>query len=598
MAAKSPVDITDPTLSLAVFINGSPIKDYYPVISVMVSHEVNRISFAEVTLIDGDLKNSSFPLSDSNDFVPGAEIEIKAGYTSVPSESLFKGYIVRQGIQINDDFGSNMVLNCKHKAVTMTFNKTEAQFSKLADSAIMAQIIQKYGLSSTVKATSPVQETVFQKLATDWDFILSRAEFYGYIITLDGDAITIGTPKTDAAAVLRVAMGESVRSFSAFLNSEKQATGIEASAWDIKNQALIKTNASEPSVNGQGNLNGKSLSGKLGQSKLLLNSGIPMVQEELKAWADGTLLKMRMAAIKGSVSFIGNASVLPGKIIELAGVGDRFNGKAFVTAVEHQIDNGNWNTTVQFGLDNLPIYEKADFSYPQASGQLPPIHGLQVGTVKKLVDDPEGQYRILVNLISNAEQQDGIWARQANFYATSDFGAGFLPEVGDEVVIGFLENNPRYPIILGSLYSNARKTAFAAKDDNNYLKALSTKSNLKISFDDEKKVTRIETPAGNMITLSDDAKSVEIIDQNKNTFKMNSSGISLNSPKDITIEATGNLSLNATGKISLAAKQDVAVSGLNVENTANVSFSAKGNATAELSASGQTTVKGAIVMIN
>ena len=64
------------------------------------------------------------------------------------------------------------------------------------------------------------------------------------------------------------------------------------------------------------------------------------------------------------------------------------------------------------------------------------------------------------------------------------------------------------------------------------------------------------------------------------------------------ISADGNVSINALGKIDVAAKQDVAVTGLNVSNEAQVGFIGKGNASAELSASGQTTVKGAMVMIN
>jgi Rhs element Vgr protein len=598
MPAKSPVDISDPTLSLIIMVNGTQIKDWYPVIQVNISHEVNRISYAEIVLLDGDLKNSSFPLSDGTDFVPGNEIEIKAGYTSVLPVSIFKGYIVKQGIKIGSSTAFSLVVTCKHKAVRMTFDKKEAEFSNLTDSDIISKIIGAYGLSCTVKSTSITQETVFQKLATDWDFVLSRAEFYGYIVTLDGDAITIGEPQINGTAVLRIATGDSIRSFSADVNAEKQATGIDASAWDIKNQALLVASASEPQVNEQGDLNGKTLSAKLEQSKLTLNACIPMVNEELKAWADSSLLKMRLAAIKGEVSFVGNGSVAPGNTIELAGVGTRFNGNAFVTAVTHVIENGDWTTIVKFGLENTPVSEKPNFSYPAASGQLPAIQGLQVGTVKRLFDDPEGQYRILVNLASSAESKEGIWARLANFYSTSGFGANFLPEIGDEVVIGFLENNPRYPIILGSLYSNARQTPCPAKDDNNYIKSLSTKSNLKISFDDEKKVTKIETPAGNIITMSDDAKSIEIVDQSSNKIKMTSSGILMESPKDVTIEATGNINLNATGKINLTAKQDVAVSGLNVNNTANIGFTAKGNATAEVSAAGQTTIKGGIVMIN
>ena len=298
------------------------------------------------------------------------------------------------------------------------------------------------------------------------------------------------------------------------------------------------------------------------------------------------------------MSFIGNGSVWPGSIIELDGVGARFNGNAFVASVSHEIKDGNWTTIVKFGLENTITANKPDSAYPEAVGMLPPIHGLQIATVKQLFGDEAGQYRILVNIVSNAGNGSEIWARLSNFYATSGAGAGFVPEVGDEVVVGFLENNPGYPVIIGSLYSTAHKPITEATSNNNDIKSIVTKSQLKISFDDAKKITRIQTPGGNSFMLNDDTKSVEIVDQNGNSIMMTSSGININSAKDITLKATGNITLDATGGVNLKAMQDVAISGLNVSNTAQMAFTAKGNASAELSASGQTTVKGGMVMIN
>ena len=87
-------------------------------------------------------------------------------------------------------------------------------------------------------------------------------------------------------------------------------------------------------------------------------------------------------------------------------------------------------------------------------------------------------------------------------------------------------------------------------------------------------------------------------DQNKNKVVLDNGGIELSSAKDIKLTAKGNISLSATGKVNIDAKSDVAVNGTNVKVTAKVGAKVKGNATAELSASGQTTVKGAMVMIN
>ena len=598
MPVKSPVDIEDATLLYTIQVNGSPIKDFYPVLTVDIHHEINKISYAEITMIDGDEESSSFPISDSNDLIPGNELSITAGYSGEDEKTIFTGIIVKQGLQLDAD-GYTLSVTCKHKAVEMSFSKTEEAFSGKTDSNILQSIFSKYGIDCSIDATSAQQELLFQKLATDWDLILSRADFCGYIITMDTDKVKIGKPDFSSQAVLRVEFGSSIISFNAELNAEKQVSGLSASAWDIKNQDLLKATAAEPTINEQGNMNAKSLSGKLpNQATLTLSSITPMSADDLKTWADGSLLRMRMGGLKGQVSFQGNADVKTGSLIELAGVGDRYNGNAFVSGVTHTLDSGQWTTLVKFGLDPQGAYEKKGFSYFPATGQMPAIQGLQVATVKSLHDDPEAQNRISIQLPSNAQNVDGLWARLANFYATSGAGAGFLPETGDEVIVGFLESDPRYPVILGSLYSNAKPPLNTPSDNNNYIKTLTTKSKLKISFDDEKKIILIETPGGNKITLSDEDKSIGLNDQNNNSVKLSADGIDLNSAGAISIQAKGNISLQATGKLSLSAQEDATLSGLNINQTAQVGYTAKGNASAELSASGQTVVKGAIVMIN
>jgi hypothetical protein len=56
--------------------------------------------------------------------------------------------------------------------------------------------------------------------------------------------------------------------------------------------------------------------------------------------------------------------------------------------------------------------------------------------------------------------------------------------------------------------------------------------------------------------------------------------------------------MEATGKVSVKATQDLEMTGMNIKQTAQMALTAKGTASAELSASGQTVVKGGIVMIN
>ena len=126
---------------------------------------------------------------------------------------------------------------------------------------------------------------------------------------------------------------------------------------------------------------------------------------------------------------------------------------------------------------------------------------------------------------------------------------------------------------------------------------MGTRSKLKMEYDDGKKIITLIHPVNNKVVISDQDKSILLQDQNNNKAELSSSGILLDSPKDITIKALGKVVIRHAN-IEATAQMDVKVTGLNITNTANVGFTAKGTATAELSVAGQTTVKGAMVMIN
>jgi uncharacterized protein involved in type VI secretion and phage assembly len=224
--------------------------------------------------------------------------------------------------------------------------------------------------------------------------------------------------------------------------------------------------------------------------------------------------------------------------------------------------------------------------------------GLLLATVKNLYGDPEKNGRILVAFASPKEQPAEMWARVASFYATSNAGVYFQPEVGDEVVVGFLDTMAQMPVVLGSLYSAQNKAPRVADDDNNYVKSLTTKSGITISFDDKKKTIILQTPGRNQIQICDEDRSISITDQNRNAIKLSDSGIELNSAKDITLKATGSVTIEATGKISLDSKQSLQVSANDVHISAKTTAAVIGSAAVELSSSGQTTVKGGMVMIN
>jgi Rhs element Vgr protein len=595
--ALSPLTNSDGVLSYTILVAGTPVATSIEVVSIDINLAVNRINTATLVLNDGNMAENKFPNSDSATFLPGANITIQLGYDQDVVD-VFSGIIIKHSVKISGNNFARLVIECKDKAIAMTVGRKNANFIDMKDSDIISQLIgNSAGLTATVTATTYQHKELVQFYSSDWDFMLARAEANGMLVTLDAGTVTVAAPKVSSAAVLTVTYGIDLIDFSADLDARAQFQTVTSYGWDLASQKVLQQQATPETLNAQGNVTSATLATILALSDFRLQSTVPMDSAELTTWSKAQQLKSGLARIRGQVSFQGSALAKPGTLIELVGVGDRFNGDIFVSGVYHRVTDGDWTTRVDFGMSPNWFTESTDIIAPPAAGLIPGISGLHVGVVMKLDEDPNQQYRVQVSIPEMSASADGFWARLTNFYSSNGFGAFFLPEIGDEVVLGFFNDDPSHPVILGSLYSSKNIPAYTPEAANN-TKALVTRSQMKVEFDEEKKIITITTPAANKLVISDEGKSILLHDQNNNTVTLDSAGITLDSPKDITLKAKGKIVLDAANNIEVTAKMDIKQTGLNITSTANVGFTAKGSATAEVSASGTTTIKGAMVMIN
>ncbi len=584
-------------LKVTITSDGTALPSTAEVISVEVFKAANRIPGAWITLLDGDMPNDDFPISDIDLFAPGKIIVISAGYGAQVSQ-IFSGVVVRHGISIRAGNQACLNVECRSKAVKLTIGRNNANYVDMKDSDIISQLISPCGLSADVKATSTQHKELVQYYSSDWDFIVARAEANGMLVIADDDGIAVKPPQTSAAAVLSVTYGTDLMEFEADIDARTQLSSVVGAAWDPGTQAVVQQTASPASLYEQGNLSAATLAEVASPSSYRLQTTVALPSADIKSWAEARQMKAALARIRGRMKFQGSASAKPGVMIDLVGVGKRFSGSVYISGVTHRLGEGNWITEAEFGMaPDWFMQTRGGAEELAASGLLPGVGGLQIGVVKKLDADPEGQYKIQVAISVLQASTEGVWARLASFYGSSGVGAFFIPEIGDEVIVGYFNNDPSHPVVLGSLYSSQRKMPYELTAEN-YTKALWTKGLLKVVFDDEKKVVTIVTPANNTIVLSDDAKSICLTDQNSNKIEMSTSGILLDSPKDIVLNAKGKVTITAVQNIENTTQATLQNKGLDIKNNASVSFLANGAASAELSASGQTTVKGAMVMIN
>lgn len=572
--SKNPDLVTHKVLS-----GGNELPRKYRVKSIVVEKEINRIPYAHIVIQDGSIPNQDFELSNEELLIPGKTIEITAGY-HLDEETIFKGIVIKHNIKVRAG-KSYLIIECKDEAVKMTVGKKSKYFYESTDSVIIEELIGNQGLTAEVETTATEHQELVQYATCDWDFMVTRAQSNGKLCFVDDGTVKVASPELTGDTVETVVYGSSIHEFDGEIDARDQFDRITSYSWSYTDQELLETEAQDPGLNLNGDISSSDLANVLQLENLELRHGGNLSQEELQDWSDAKALFQQLAKTRGRVKFQGIPTVKPGTLLQLQGVGNRYNGNVYVTGVRHEIVGGNWLVDVQFGLCPTWFSEAYDVSEMPGSGIMPAISGLHIGVTTQLESDPDGEDRILVQIpIINNEEQ-GIWARIATLDAGENRGSFFRPEIGDEVIIGFINDDPNDAVILGMLNSSTKPAPLTASDDN-HEKGIVTRSEMKMIFNDDKISYVLETPAGKKITLDEDADLVQIEDEHANILTFNSDGITMESAGDINIKATG----------------DVNIEGMNVNGKANAQLTVEGGAGAEISSGAVTVVKGSQVQIN
>ena len=582
-------------VTFTIKANNQIIGNRYQISSISIFKEVNRVPVATLAIYDGDASAQDFLISNEDTFVPGTEIEINAGYHS-DETLLFKGIILRHSIKIRNDRSPVLLLECRDKAVKMTAARKNKYYYDKKDSEIAEEIIGTYQLENEVEETTVKHKAIVQYDCTDWDFIMSRMEANGKLCLIDNGKFTIKKPDFSADTKLDTVFGATIIEFDADLDARYQYKSLKAKTWDYANQQVSSADAEEPGFEENGNLSSTDLGDVLNIEEYDLLSGEDITEDELQKLADSRLQKARMTRCRGRVRFRGYGDIKPGDIINIGGVGERFTGKVFVSGLHHDITGGAWKTDVQFGLSNDLFTKQPDVHSAPAGNMIPAMQGLQIGVVTDLESDPDSQHRIRVRLPIIDPQEDGVWSRIASLDAGDNRGMFFRPEVGDEVIVGFLNNDPRNPVVLGMLNSSAKPAPLTASNQNDE-KGYISRSNMKMIFNDADKSLKIETPAGKKVTISESDNIIKIEDENGNKIAMDQSSVSIESAGTMSLKSAGDMTIEAAN-ITLTPSSSFSVSAGGAAIKAGSGSASVTAPSVTVEGSGTATIKGGVVMIN
>ncbi|UII31370.1 type VI secretion system tip protein VgrG [Fulvivirga ulvae] len=528
------------------------------IMSVSTEHEFNKIPKAELKVIVGNPATQKYKHLDNGYFDIGKEIEIliKEERNMKSETKIFSGVVVSLSIEGSGSAheGNILQVDLSDQAVKMTNSRVSSVYANKNDKDIISNILEKYkdkGLGVDSLAKTEVKHTqMVQNYVTDWDFIVSRAEANSQLVLVEEGKLSTVRPQIAGKARQEIEIGGTrpahILDVNLQVNGSDQYTQVEARGW---NGAKLQVTSPEKGTYElkTGNLDGEKVAQSFGSEGTSLFHPVPMGTEELQSWADSHMMKSRMSLLTGSVKLRGKDNKIKvGDTLEIKGVGKQNSGKNIVSRVIHECaDSSSWTTEIYIGMGADWFSSSKNIVDTQAAGLLPGVNGLHVGIVQAFEEDKEKQYKVKV-AIPAFGAEGTVWARLSSVYAGDKTGILFRPEKNDEVVVGFLNDDPRQVIILGAMHSSSRQVPMAVTKTNGQ-KGIFLKSGYRLLFDEDNEVVTLATSDENYITIDKKNKKITLADANENKIELAQSGISINTQ--------GDLSINAKGKIKIEGEK-------------------------------------------
>ena len=182
----------------------------------------------------------------------------------------------------------------------------------------------------------------------------------------------------------------------------------------------------------------------------------------------------------------------------------------------------------------------------QDSGAFPKSHE-QMGRVVENAD-PLGLGRVRVQMVwQEAGSEKTPWIRLLQPHSGSGKGFYFVPEIGEEVLVGFQGGNAEKPYVIGTQYNGKEKSGYADKENN--IKAVHTRSGHKLVFTEDESIL-ITDKSGNEILL--DTKGSNITITAPETMTLNAKNLNINVSQNMTTNVGNNMITNVTNDTTIS----------------------------------------------
>jgi len=471
---------------------------------------------------------------------PGKEVQVLG--TASPEKSkagaIFDGEIV----ELEPEFGAKthrLAIRAFDRLHRLTRGRFVRSFQNVTDGDIAAQFAKEASLQTDIDPTRQVHEYLFQNNETNLEFLRQRATSIGYLCYVFGKKLCFKKLAHEGPAI-PLDWGASLGELRVRMTTISQVNKVSVRGWDPKAKQKIVSEATKGE--GMRKIGETRPGGDVAKEAFHIDAGMLVSSGPIRAQL-GADQAAQAAADRFAERFVeaegacgGNPDIVAGATVKIESIGKRFGGEYFVTAATHRFSTKDGYTT-QFSISGqTPATLLRFLQKDEAPGHR---DGLVIAVVTDN-QDPLGWGRVKVKYPWLSDEHASDWARVVSVGGGAERGVEFLPEIDDEVLVGFEMGDMRSPYVLGGLWNGRdlppKKSRDVITGGKVQKRIIRSRSGHSLVFDD-----------------ADGAGSITIEDKNGNkmTFDSASNALAIDVKGNLTIDAKGTLSIKAGGPLTI-----------------------------------------------
>lgn len=456
-----------------------------------------------------------------------------------------------------------------HRLVGLGHTET---YQDVTDSDIARTIAGRAGLQvGAIDESSLTHKHLSQFGVSDWDFLWSRAREIGFDVrVVEGKLEFRQRPGADEAPMegdlsmhqpLQLVWGANLQEFYPRITAAEQVREVQVRSWDVANKQELVGQATATTTSAALPDTPATLSQTTGRERFVSGGRALTDQSAVDEAASAEAERIASSHAEAEGVAFGNTALKAGAAVSISGVGRAFSGRYVLTQTRHVFDGNGYRTTFQVtgrhDRSLLGLTSGGSASNGHGGGASQRIEGFMVGIVTDNVD-PEDLGRVRLKFPAFDASYESFWARVALPGAGPDSGLVFLPEVNDEVLVGFESGDIRRPYVIGGLWNGVDKPPLGDdlfSDGRVRRRGVVSRTGHKLVFFDDRSKSGIGL-------LSSDGKLRVSLNQTDGTLVLHSDDkITIRSTGDMKLDAGANLTIEAGGNLELEGSGNVKLKG-------------------------------------